>query len=396
MNKNIRVRQEQEFEEDIKDIFQKPVKIPEEIKQAQKQAQNSIRAEEIEKRRKKKRFAIKTAAAAAIVVAFTSLCAASPVLARHIPIVESVFAKVGKVFGFYGDFSEYAMPLQEEKSYAESYIEDNETFSGIPKDTNSEIANNSSGIAKKSYSITDNGAEISLSEVYCHEKAMYISLMIRSEEPMPQTDILGEMCHLTLYGPMLDFSYVESEDGEPLLQEIEGKMLDDYTYAGVLRLDLPQDVPDNFTLSFMIQKVTGYYKETEWSFDGQWKFEIEATVDHRNVITKTVNQDGKSPIGEITVTKCPFEINLEYDAEKVMEADYFITALDADGNPMISGLGCTDNLPVSYHNVSEITIYAFDYCEYMDEIKGYRSTKEKSYRELYDERAVFSETVKFE
>ena len=37
----------------------------------------------------------------------------------------------------------------------------------------------------------------------------------------------------------------------------------------------------------------------------------------------------------------------------------------------------------------------FDYYEYMDVIKGYRPTEEKEYREMYEEKAVYYETIPF-
>ena len=146
----------------------------------------------------------------------------------------------------------------------------------------------------------------------------------------------------------------------------------------------------------MVQKIMGSVEGEEWSFDGQWKYSIDVTVDHTDVVTKKVNQASQCDIGEITVIKTPFDINLEYDHAKA--SDYMITVLDADGNPMLgaeNGCGTLDNLPVSYHDMSEITIYVFDYYEYMDVIKGYRPTEEKEYREMYEEKAVYYETIPF-
>ena len=40
-------------------------------------------------------------------------------------------------------------------------------------------------------------------------------------------------------------------------------------------------------------------------------------------------------------------------------------------------------------------VYVFDYYEYMDVIKGYRPTEEKGYREMYEEKAVYYETIPF-
>ncbi len=385
MNKKWHMDQEKDFDEEIRHIFQEPVEIPEAVRQAKRQARNIIQNKDIRTKRHKGRYVMKFAAAAAtVMIIFSGICVINPVLAENIPLVGHVFEKLGRSFSFYGDYNGYARPLDEKKDGGEN------------TENSSEITGSEKSDTGNLYSQTENGVTLSLSEVYCHEKAVYISLVIHAENPIPETNTQGESTILYVMGSDLDFSFVDKKDEEFLWHELSGMLLDENTYAGVLRIDLPQNPTENFKLDFMVQKIMGSVEGEEWSFDGQWKYSIDVTVDHTNVVTKKVNQAKQCDIGEITVIKSPFDINLEYDHAKA--SDYLITVLDADGNPMLGAVnGCDtlDNLPVSYHDVSEITIYVFDYYEYMDEIKGYRPTEEKGYREMYEEKAVYYESVSF-
>lgn len=385
MNNKWNMDQENDFDEEIRHIFQESVEIPEAIRQAERRARNIIQNKDTRTKRYKGRYVMKFAAAAAtVMIIFSGICVINPVLAENIPLVGHVFEKLGRSFSFYGDYNGYARPLDEKKD------------SGENTENSSEITGSEKSDTDNLYSQTEYGVTLSLSEVYCHEKAVYISLVIHAENPIPETNTQGESTILYVMGSDLDFSYVDKKDKEFLWHELSGKMLDENTYAGVLRIDLPQNPPEKFKLDFMVQKIMGSVEGEEWSFDGQWKYSIDVTVDHKDVVTKKVNQASQCDIGEITVIKTPFDINLEYDHAKA--SGYMITVLDADGNPMLgaeNGCGTLDNLPVSYHDVSEITIYVFDYYEYMDVIKGYRPTEEKEYREMYEEKAVYYETIPF-
>ena len=385
MNNKWNMDQENDFDEEIRHIFQESVEIPEAIRQAERRARNIIQNKDTRTKRHKGRYVMKfAAAAAAVMLIFSGICVINPVLAENIPLVGHVFEKLGKSFSFYGDYRGYAIPLDENKD------------GGKNTENSSEIRGSEKSDTDNLYNQNEHGVTLSLSEVYCHEKAVYISLVIHAENPIPETNTQGESTILYVMGSDLDFSYVDKKDEEFLWHELSGKMLDENTYAGVLRIDLPQNPPEKFKLDFMVQKIMGSVEGEEWSFDGQWKYSIDVTVDHTDVVTKKVNQASQCDIGEITVIKTPFDINLEYDHAKA--SDYMITVLDADGNPMLgaeNGCGTLDNLPVSYHDMSEITIYVFDYYEYMNVIKGYRPTEEKGYRERYEEKAVYYETIPF-
>ena len=62
---------------------------------------------------------------------------------------------------------------------------------------------------------------------------------------------------------------------------------------------------------------------------------------------------------------------------------------------------CT--VPISTYDASKVDIYICDYIEYMDELKGYwwstdykEKAKEKTFKQLLDERCLYHKEVTFE
>ena len=469
------------YDREIEKMMKEKNRIPDDVIRAREEAFHQIRMREKIKdgknleKNKKKNFSgwtKRAGVAAALAVVFSGVCITNPVLAGKIPVIGHVFEKIGQDLGFSGNFTDYAKPLQ---------------------DTDIEVLTESGEEISKqedAYTKTQDGVTISLSEIYCSEKAMYVSMVISSEEPFPETLLKEETPWISLYNSTMDFSY--NEEIIPIDESLDGRMLDDHTYAGVLRIDLNPTLikyitddageevvdsdmpveqltlPDHFSAKLHIGKVVGLLpdsslpkmpedirqnyedamreqgistaeedyealtdeqKETEnqlfnemwqqyyerypeaqnypnsyenWWFAGDWNFSLDVAVDHSQTITKIANAEGSCDIGEIQVTKTPFEISLKYDYSKA--TDYFITVLDANGEPLSVGKfgGATDTLAIADHDVSKITVYVCDYMEYMDELKGYwfsddyaEKSKEKTYSQLLDERAVYSETVTF-
>ncbi|MBQ7371595.1 MAG: hypothetical protein IJW67_06905 [Blautia sp.] len=479
------------------------------------------------------------AAAAAV---FSGVCITNPAFAAKIPLVGHVFERLGDSLGFAGDFEEYAVPLNEEmineektdgtEDFSNEIVETGRIETGT-KETGTEGADtkktgteetateiigttvipaeskadtDSAGISAENeesvktkdsaFSKTSNGVTVTLSELYCNEKALYLSMLITSEEPFPETFIAQwDAPIINLYGGSLKLSYNPQEQLN--YEYLDGQMIDEHTYAGVLRLDLNEtlrwteieegavdeekmdedlivyhtaELPEQFSVDLQISKIVGdlpaelvttpempqdlideyeqamaeagldpsdeayaSYTEEEadielalrnkqwneyaerypgvnqypntyenWWFDGDWDFHFDVTVDHSETIMKMIDTADACEIGEIQVTKTPFEIVLDYDYSKAI--DYFITVLDANGIPMEYGHngGSVDTHPTAEYDVSKIMIYVCDYVEYMDELKGYYYTpdyeekaKEKTYQQLLDERCVWSEEVEF-
>ncbi len=162
---------------------------------------------------------------------------ANPAVSAQIPVTEHIFEGLGDSLEFAGDYTNLAEPVK--KSGAE--IE----------------------------SITANGTTLTLSEVYCNETALYLSLILHSEEKIPETYLDENGKPVVEIQGLIDFDFDSEgavnwyEGGDTF---IDGAMVDDYTYAGVIRFDMGQyfaykgtgtNVPENFPLKLSISQIFG-------------------------------------------------------------------------------------------------------------------------------------------
>lgn len=221
---NFPIEENTRLDREIRKVMEKEFPVPKQVSDAQKSAFARIRDMEDSKKAKGKgkRFkkaVLKTfAGLAAAAAVFLGICVGNPAFAARIPLVGHVFETVGGTMGFSGDYREYAKPL-----------EDTDT---------AETAGNDGGASL--YRQTKNGVSITLSEIYCNDEALYISMVIESEEPLPQTLAMENgQSLLDLYESTLSFDYIgrECQLGAGC-SGLEGRYVDDCTYAGVLRFDL--------------------------------------------------------------------------------------------------------------------------------------------------------------
>ena len=81
--------------------------------------------------------------------------------------------------------------------------------------------------------------------------------------------------------------------------------------------------------------------------------------------------------------------------------DAFTVVLDANGEKLENGTfgGACNMLSVSGRDVSKAEVYICDYEEYMDELKGYwyseEKSSEKSFQEILEERALYHKQIIF-
>lgn len=252
MNKQVRFPELENtrLDKEIKKTMEREFPVPEAVEKARKAAFAQIKEMQAEKesqRTEKQKYANTVAAKAkmkkrrgaffkscaglaAAAAAFSGVCIVNPAFAAQIPLVGHVFEELGESLGFSGDFSEYAKPLEETEAAGDAESVETEG-SGAAEDVNdSEL-----------YTQTHNGMTVTLSEVYCNDAALYVSMVIRSEDKFPET--------MTWYGddtPIINllrstmrFSYNgEDQTLFGVEESLDGKMIDEYTYAGVLRFDL--------------------------------------------------------------------------------------------------------------------------------------------------------------
>ena len=295
---------------------------------------------------------------------------------------------------------------------------------------------------------------LTLSEIYCNNQALYISLLIESQDKFPDTMLTMEKQPNIGFSVTENYSFYTSDTTDYNIYYPEGEFINAYTYAGIMRIDLNskkvnisnQIIPETFQLDLSIEQIVGtkanpdnfwdsfdltkdevesmseeafqaFMNENfteEWSaypnlhenywFDGAWKYSIPIAIDESQTETVSIGTTNENGVGISSVTKTPFELTLTETYENANASDYFAVALDADGDilPYGTGGGSTNTFALQNRNISTIYIYICDYIEYMDELKGYywsddyeENKKVKTFKQLLDERSVYQTEVHF-
>lgn len=135
-------------------------------------------------------------AAAAV---FSAVCITNPAFAENIPLVGNVFKQLGNSLGFYGDYSKYAKQLTASaedtlSADADGSQEGSSNSQNAQSEDQNTTENNNADKTKdnESYSKTVDGTTVTLSEVYCNEMALYLSMTIHTEDKFPDTFITSD------------------------------------------------------------------------------------------------------------------------------------------------------------------------------------------------------------
>lgn len=173
-------------------------------------------------------------AAAAV---FSAVCITNPAFAENIPLVGNVFERIGNSLGFSGDFSKYATPLEDENSSTQNEKEQN-TSSDNMNTNATESDNKENENTDSKWSQTYNGTTLTVSEVYCNDTALYISLIISMEEKIPNTLLTEDGTPWINLNNGSIWMKCDFNDGDMLVDApLDGQLIDDHTFAGVLRID---------------------------------------------------------------------------------------------------------------------------------------------------------------
>lgn len=230
------------------------------------------------KSQKKFKAVYKTAlgltAAAAV---FSTVCITNPAFAENIPLVGNVFKQLGNSLGFYGDYSKYAKQLTESTEDTQPADSDgsqegsSNSQSAQAEDQNTTENNNADKTKdNQSYSKTVDGTTVTLSEVYCNEMALYLSMTIHTEDKFPDTFITSDgKPNIKLSGnSTVKYDYM---DGKSNLFNayLDGKMLDDNTYAGVLRIPVEDMTVDDAGWTKFYEVRNAFFKEKGIDVDSE-------------------------------------------------------------------------------------------------------------------------------
>ena len=213
-------------------------------------------------------------AAAAV---FSAVCITNPAFAENIPLVGNVFKQLGNSLGFYGDYSKYAKQLTDSTEDARSADADgsqegSNNSQNVQAEDQNTTENDNSDKTKdnESYSKTVDGTTVTLSEVYCNELAMYLSMAIHTEDKFPDTFITsdGKPNIKLSEDSTVKYDYM---DGKSNLFNayLDGKMLDDNTYAGVLRIPVEDMTVDDAGWTKFYEVRNTFFKEKGIDVDSE-------------------------------------------------------------------------------------------------------------------------------
>lgn len=348
--------------------------------------------EEGKKRRKKIAFrkTAKVGMGMAAAVALASvLCISNPSFAAKMPLIGHIFEQVENNTSVKGDFSQVA-----------------ETLTQSTENT-----------ADGTYTKTSNGITVTLSEVYYNKNAMYIAMSLYSEEPFPEDikikdhvkDYILDFDQAAIRGENT-FSFMPDEKTF-LFNYMEGKFVDDHTFAGMLRVDLSSletEPTDTFTCHMALDSIrfdnVNFTVADEKNYEGNWDFDLNVKLDTKDTQTVEVNEVNDDGVGLEKVVKTRYELRV-YPKDK-SETDgkyYFAEVFDANGERMDYAGDITDCRQTYGYDTSKVNIYLCDEDEYMNELKGYyfsedyeKKKKTKTYEEYIAEHAVYHKEITFD
>ena len=420
--------------------------------------QKGIRqGEKIYMRNKRKKILIRVATAAAALFVCMGVFASQPVLASKIPVIRNIFKLLQGDYSYQGDLDSVAQKFRETE---EADVGQSSTGDGLAGENGASSVGDAPGMKEKGdqlsdsvYTKTVNGVTVSVSEAYSSVEAIYLSLMITSEEAFPDTMMdTGEQPIIYLKGTA-DYSFMPAGGGAAGYANggsgrIEGKFLDEHTYAGIYRIDILDIVGnddalketyralDAFDMDYTIDQIIGDRAEPEpldyrgktkedleamsdeewsafmneitppdrnqfpnkyenWWFDGPFTFKLHIEADNENAQVVTVDEMNETGAGLYQIVKTKFEITVEEKcSEERAESGVFMVVLDADGKLLPNGSSSfADTYAINGRDVSRVYVYVCDFAEYMDDIKGHRN--DDNFKEILEERALYGKEIVF-
>lgn len=288
------------------------------------------------------------------------------------------------------------------------YVQNDFEYGGDYSEVGTKLPQNEEGKYKK----TEDGVTISLSEVYCNSQDLYLTMEIYSEEVVP--DIEG----LQLF---TEEKYSFNNNIQFDIVSLEGRRIDEHTYAGLVRFNLnnkreERKLPSNFDLKLKVNKIKGLLcnhiikdeskEEDEYViFNGIWEFSINVDVNTKDTITVDLKDRAENGVGFSKIVKDKYEMTVHsLNNDSLDFGEYFPIVLDANGRI----LHCGDSiytLAINGVDVSFVELFLFDEDEWLNDIKidywktseGLTDPKElKEFRELMLERCVYYTKVDFE
>lgn len=276
--------------------LRKETKVPDEVWMKYTETLSSLPDQTENRRADKKHWVKYTAAAAAAAITVTTVCFANPAFAAKIPILGEIFKQIQQQTTFSGEYSDKAQVLSKE-------------------DTDGTVS------ADAEYTVQDAGVTITASEIYCDGLSVFVTAEIDVEQG-GLDNIPGNIMYLQ-GGWKLSGS---PEENMLMNNNLEGHIVDDHTFVGMLKLDLEEENLQEGVLELQLSMV-GYDDRNEMDAEdisashkiqGAWSLDLPFTADTEAVQEIPVNKEENgyrldkvflSPYQVVTYTAAPYTEN---------------------------------------------------------------------------------------
>ena len=235
------------------------------------------------------------AAAAAAVIGIGGLGYVNPVLAARLPLIGKIFEKVEDEVTYSGDYSDKGTVL-----------------------TNEDHAGN---LDTSDYSVSDQGITLTASEVYCDGYSIFLTVNIEAEDadfthiPEHYTG-MNVADNRTAAGFYIGGTWnVDGGSPEMLKNTFEGEVIDNHTFAGMLKMDFEEKVSGSGELNLNVDGL-GYDDDrmlnseeisaSHWT-DGNWNIVIPFEVNGTDVkVIEIGEKKGNITLDNIVVS--PYQV----------------------------------------------------------------------------------------
>ena len=361
---------------------------------------------EKKKRQRRKRKFVQTGAAAAAIVVAIGFCAANPVLAKELPLIGSVIERVQELLGFQEIPTEEIVtlvPTGQGKYNAgerEEAVDNNTGATGIQSTETSVEATEPA-----QYQVSDQGYTITLTDYYATNQAIFLGVKMESEEGFPEMSADSDGKSQIMIATLEEYSF---RSGDPVHggRALVGQIVDGHTFCGLIRIDYKsiqtgnqgyyEQIPEDMTLQLEIPYFFLYPKgASKETVRGSWKFpEFSIAQSDKEMQVIEIGETNEAGFGLEKIEVSPVELTV-YD---IFPEDHLVVTvvLDKDGRKLTYAGNNTNELAVSGYDISEITVYLYDYDEYM-EIKGLALGEDSTaFREILEKNALYEKKISIE
>lgn len=262
-----------------------------------------------------------------IAIGFTAAClgllfalgAINPALASKLPILGNVFQSIEKNIYFPGNYSQYATSVNE--------------------------------------MVSNNGINVTLSEILCDGEGLYVTYIVESEKPFKYTSwgdkplTRKQLITREAYNKV---SFSNKELDNTGFAGLEGKFINENTFIGMERYylkSLETEIPNTFDFQVKLTSIGTKglsEKDKDQNFNGTWAFKVPVKVDKSISKNIAVNYKGANGFSLDSITITPFNVvvnntNSNYD-------NYSIRVFDDNNNELGCDMGrkFNENKQINY------------------------------------------------